>query len=509
MLTIISRPYQVVQNFVDSIGMYRLVLGSLLVLAGVSIVAGFIGLLPYSGLSQLFTLALALLVALTLNWIIALSTKIPVNHESAAITALILFFLAIPETDIFANWPLVLAVTIAVLSKFLVTTKKQHFLNPAAFGAAALSATGIYKFSWWVANPVLFVPLLIVGIMVVMKVRKWVPVLTFVAVSLTIYLAEALRYGDQFGAAFSTFFMSWPTLFLAFYMLTEPFTMPAMKGPQALYGGLVGFISNSSLFASIIPITPELALVVANVALLPWRVRQKLFLAFEEKRLIAKDTYEFIFTKPAGFSFQAGQYMEWMHVHDEPDSRGIRRYFTIASSPTESKIRLAFKLVGEGSSYKCDLLNLDRGEKIIASQLAGDFVLPKEKEVKLGFIAGGIGVTPFRSQIQAMVDTGEVHDTKLLYCCNVSAELAYGEEFEMATQKIPLEVIPVIAKEAVEAPAEAGYVTADLLKRRVPDYTERTWYISGPPPMVSAYTKLLKGIGIPRKQIKRDFFPGV
>lgn len=509
MLTIISRPYQLLQQFVDRLGMYRLVLGSLFALAAISILAGFVGLIDFGGLTQIFTLALALLVALSLNWLIALIFRIPANHESAAITAVILFFLAIPESDIFANWPLVLAVAIGILSKYLIAYKKQHFLNPAAFGAAALSVTGVYKFGWWVANPVLFVPLVIVGVLVVMKVRKWVPVFTFIAVSFFIYIAESLSYGETFGNAFSTFFLSGPTLFLAFYMLTEPFTMPSMKGPQMLYGGLVGFLATSSIFATFIAFTPELSLVFANLFMLPWRVRQKLFLSFVGKRLVAKDTYEFVFKKPEGFTFKAGQYLEWMLMHEDADSRGIRRYFTIASSPTEEYIHLAFKLVEGGSSYKCELMKLDVGEKIIASQLAGDFVLPKEEELKLGLIAGGIGVTPFRSHIQYMVDTGKIHDTKLLYCCNVVDELAYGDEFAHAIGHMPLEVIPVIAKEEVGGPAEKGYVTLDMLQRRVPDYLERTWYISGPPPMVSSYAKLLEGAGVPKRQIKRDFFPGV
>ncbi|MCA9354308.1 MAG: FAD-dependent oxidoreductase, partial [Candidatus Kaiserbacteria bacterium] len=301
----------------------------------------------------------------------------------------------------------------------------------------------------------------------------------------------------------------WPVLFLAFYMLTEPFTMPAMKGPQALYGGLVGFLSHSSIFSSFLYVSPELALVIANVIMLPWRVRQKLFLTFEGKRQIAQDTWEFVFAKPKGFTFKAGQYLEWMLHHEAADSRGTRRYFTIASSPTEDKIRLAFKLVEKGSSYKCELMKLDAGEKIVASQLAGDFVLPKDEEVKLGLIAGGIGVTPFRSHIQYMVDSGKKHDTKLFYCCNVADELAYVDEFMSALDNMPLEVIPVIAKEAVNAPAEEGYVTIEMLKRRAPDYLERTWYLSGPPPMVNAYTKLLQSAGVPKSQIVRDFFPGL
>jgi len=71
-----------------------------------------------------------------------------------------------------------------------------------------------------------------------------------------------------------------------------------------------------------------------------------------------------------------------MLPHKQVDSRGPRRYFTIASSPTESVVRLALKVVPagsdmRGSSYKQALLQLDEGQEIIVSQLAGDFTLPK------------------------------------------------------------------------------------------------------------------------------------
>ena len=191
MLIFISNPFHFVQSKVDNIGMYRIVSGSLGILAGISIFFGFVGLLPYSGLSQIFSLTLAIFVALLVNVLFSLVLKIPANHESAIITALILFFLALPEENIFNTWPLIAAVAIGITSKYLIAYKKQHFLNPAALGAAALSVTGFYTFSWWIANPVMFVPLLVCGILVVMKVRKWVSVLGLVSVGFAIYMAEA------------------------------------------------------------------------------------------------------------------------------------------------------------------------------------------------------------------------------------------------------------------------------------------------------------------------------
>ncbi len=508
MFRIISKPYTLTQTFVDNIGMYRLVSGSLFVLAAISISAGFIGWLPYSGLSQLLSLTIAILVALVFNISLAWILKIPASHESAIITALIIFFLALPEENIFAAWPLVAAVAIGIASKYIFAYKKQHFMNPAAFGAAALSMTGLYTFSWWVANPTLFVPLVILGTLVVMKVRKWVPVLAFVGVSLVIYLAEAMSYGDLFATSLKTFFLSWPTLFLAFFMLTEPFTMPAKKDAQFLYGGVVGFISNTSMFTSFIHITPEFALVVANIVILPWRLRQKLFLTLEAKYKVAKDTYEFVFKKPYGFVFEAGQYLEWMLPHIPADSKGVRRYFTITSSPTESQIAVAMKIPEKTSTYKVALNRLDVDRPVIASQLAGDFVLPKKTATKLGFIAGGIGVTPFRSHIKYMMDSDKQHDTALYYCVNTKDELAYESVWQEATVKFAFIYVPVVAKEEVILPYEKGYVTGEMIKRRTPDYLERIWYLSGPPGMVNAYSTLLRSLGVPRKQIIKDFFPG-
>lgn len=499
---------RVPQRFVDSIGMYRMASGSLAVLAAMSILLGFLGVLPYSGQRQLLALTLALAVALFLNVLTARASKIPANHESAIITALILFFLVVPGETIMANWPLMAAVTIGIMSKFTLVYKKQHFMNPAAFGAAALSLPGLYVFSWWVGNPTLFLPLVVIGLLVVMKVRKWIPVLAFIGVGFITYLLEAYRYGESLGSASQTFFLSWPTLFLAFFMLTEPFTMPPTKQSQAVYGALVGFLANTALFAPMLAMSPELALVMGNLVMAPLRLNQKLFLRLKEKRQLADHTYEFIFTKPAGFTFTAGQYLEWMLPHRPSDNKGERRYFTIASSPTEAEVRVAMKIPDTPSSYKKALSLLDTNGMVIASQLAGDFVLPKDSTTKVGFIAGGIGITPFRSHLQYIIESDKHFDTVLYYGNNTTSEIAYESLFVAAAAAFPFEVVHVIGKEDVSAPFERGYVTEEMIKRRSPDFMERTWYLSGPPGMITAYAALLRSLGVPRAQIKKDFFPG-
>ena len=164
-----------------------------------------------------------------------------------------------------------------------------------------------------------------------------------------------------------------------------------------------------------------------------------------------------------------------------------------------------------GSSYKKALLNLAPGEFIYASQLAGDFLLPKIKDKKakpkLGFIAGGIGITPFISHLHNMSDTKKYAEVDLYYCCENRNELVYKKPLEKLN--LPLSIIPVIGSGEATKDEEPGRINVDMIKRRTPDFLERVWYMSGPPGMVDAYSSLLRQLGVPSKNIKKDFFSGI
>ena len=87
----LSKALHAPQQFVDSVGMYRTVTLALSILVACSVSFGFLGIIAYSGGDQIIALTMALGTALLLNWTTATSSKIPANHESAAITALIFF----------------------------------------------------------------------------------------------------------------------------------------------------------------------------------------------------------------------------------------------------------------------------------------------------------------------------------------------------------------------------------------------------------------------------------
>ena len=517
MLQFLTNGWFFVQKKLDSTPMYRTVSIGLAVLVLYAMTLGFWGALPYSGFEQLFSLSTALATAFFVNTLFSTLWRVPVNTESAVITALIIFFLIIPAELASGGWWLIVAATtLAMASKFLIAWRGQHLLNPAATGTlllvvifAIFPLEGYFEATWWVGQRELLIPLLLVGVAVVAKVRKWVPVSLFIVVSLLVYLFEDWRI---LGAVTESSFTNWlsgPSLFLAFFMLTEPFTMPPTKPLQAGYGAVVGFISQTTLFSLLgVKMSPELALLLGNMLAYPFTLRRKLRLPLLEKHAVADNTYEFVFAKPADFTFKAGQYLEWMLPHNGADNRGIRRYFTIASAPSNDTIRLCVRFAPAMSSFKRALRNLKLGETIIASQLAGDFTLPKDATGKIACVAGGIGITPFMSHLEEMEHAGVTYDTTLFYCSNITTEIAYKDRFDELAKRLPLTVVHVLAKEQLDG-YETGFLTTDIIRRRAPDFLARDWYLSGPPSMVNSYKKLLRGLGVPGNRIVCDFFSGL
>jgi ferredoxin-NADP reductase/Na+-transporting NADH:ubiquinone oxidoreductase subunit NqrB len=509
-----KNPVVMLHAWIDKTAMYMIVLYMLSILVVCSIVAGALNLVGVSAISQICALVVVLITGYGVSVLAAKIRGITANHHSSIITALIIFFLLLPDMTVNGMAILAGTVAFAVISKYVIVYRGQHVMNPAALSVFVLGLTGLGFAAWWVDTVWMFVPLMVTGSIVVMKVRKWVPVVSFLLAGLLMATIESGVQGIS--ETWYSFFISSPVLFLGFFMLTEPFSIPPTKRLQVGYGILVGFLSNTSLVNPLLNIvsnklimSPELALLVGNIVFYPSTLRRKLFLVLESKREVAASTWEFVFTKPGTMLFKAGQYLEWMLPHDSADIRGIRRYFTIASSPTEGKIRLALRVMNPGSSYKASLLALPVGGTVVASQRAGDFTLPKDTTKKIGMIAGGIGVTPFRSQVKYMMDTNSSTNTQLFYCANTKGDMAYVDLWAEASSRIPFTLVPVLAKEPESPDYEIGFLTADILKRRSPDLLERTWYVSGPPPMVSATVKTLKGLGVPRRQIVQDFFPGL
>ena len=203
--------------------------------------------------------------------------------------------------------------------------------------------------------------------------------------------------------------------------------------------------------------------------------------------------------------------MEWTIPHLNTDSRGNRRYFTLASSPTESNIRIGVKFFNNGSSFKESMLALDSNSMVSAAHLAGDFVMPNDPREKLAFIAGGIGITPYRSMIKFLLDKNQRRDIVLLYSAKHVDDLAYKSIFDRAKKELGIRVFYFLTGRNLKLREDnfiEGRINAERIKEYIPDFMERTFYISGTDSMVMDTKEYLIKIGIPKNQIKNDYFSG-
>ncbi len=500
-----------IDNLLNRITMYRLVLYYLLILILAAATFSFFGVLPYSPLMLAFSTLFICIVCWITNSVFAKIFSVATNVESTYITGLILALIITPValTDYAGMWFLLFASVSAIASKYLLSIRRRHIFNPAAFGVALSALIIGHSATWWVGgNLPLLAFVFIGGVLVMRKTRRIDLVTTFSLVALGTIVVTAPT-GNYITPVMQTFLHS-PFFFFAFVMLTEPLTMPQNRILRIIYAAIVGFLFAPAIHVGSFYLTPELALLSGNIFSYISNPQGRLVLTLREKRKLATGIYEFIFSINRSFSFRPGQYLEWTLGHQHVDNRGNRRYFTIASSPTEPMMRLGVRFYSYASSYKRALGSMKIGATISASQLSGDFVLPKDPERKIVLIAGGIGVTPFRSMMQYLIDKKELRPIVLLYSSKTLEEVAYREVFDRAEREVGLKTVYVLSHDATRAPnTYNGQIDAALITRQIPDYRERTFYISGPPRMVDAFKKILRDMNISRWRIKTDYFPGL
>ena len=502
--------YKAIDDFLNKTTMYRLLvyyLGGLLVVA---FILGLFGNLGFNPVALIASTAILLAACWGINRVFASIFKVPANHESSIITALILALLITPSFDKYGIVFLLAASGLAMASKYVLTIKNVHIFNPAAL-AVTLTALGPQQYaSWWVGTAVMLPFVIAGGLLVIRKTRRWHMVLTFFVTTFIATGIFAWLGNHDALTALQQAALTSPVFFLGFVMLTEPLTSPSTRGKQMLFGGLVGLLLPPQVNILGFYTSPEISIVIANVFAYIISPRVRLSPTLVEKYSVAENSIDFVFNPGGNLTYKPGQYVEWTLPHDKVDDRGNRRYFTLASSPTEPTLRLGAKFYEPSSSYKKALLSMAKDDSIIATQVSGDFVMPQNKKQKLAFIAGGIGVTPFRSMTKYLLDTGEQRDITMLYAANVVQDVAYMEIFEQARQELGMMTTYVIsqAEHNPNAHTLAGRIDTDIIRTNIPDYMNRVFYISGSHQMVDAVEHALRGLGVPKKSIKTDFFPG-
>lgn len=221
----------------------------------------------------------------------------------------------------------------------------------------------------------------------------------------------------------------------------------------------------------------------------------------------AASVNSFLFEPLIPLEFEAGQSLRIQLPHPAVDDRGVARSFSIASAPSEPFVRLTTRLSSPSSSFKRALAVLEPGALVEASGPHGRFTFDDTDQPAV-FIAGGIGITPFRAMLADLAGTRRSAEVSLLYS-NATRDIPFRGFLDNLEATWPeLRVVYTVTRGDASWTGETARIDRRFVQRHVPYASRATYYVCGPTPMVQAMRQELGELGIDASQIRHEGFPG-
>lgn len=218
-------------------------------------------------------------------------------------------------------------------------------------------------------------------------------------------------------------------------------------------------------------------------------------LTLKEKEHLLDNIWAFRFTPSEPQSWIAGQYISVELPHDNPDGKGTKRWFTVSSAPFEGIMQITTRITD--SSFKQNLAAMPiGGELILLDTPHGEFIW-QDTDKPMVFLAGGIGITSFRTILRQRAHDKLPLTVHLIYG-NRTDSIAFKEEFDGYAANDPNFKVDYV----VGAPLDVTHI-----KELAPNINSSVVYISGPTAMAKALSTELEEAGLPAQQIKQDFYP--
>ncbi len=226
---------------------------------------------------------------------------------------------------------------------------------------------------------------------------------------------------------------------------------------------------------------------------------------------VAKGIWAVRLARPKEYSFRAGQWcFLTLPAAGFADERGLRRPLSLASAPEEDDLLFATK--ASTSAFKQTLLALPLGTRIAVDSPRGDLSLPAPELGPLAFLAGGVGITPFRSLLHHVARARTGHRVTLLYSNRTPEETPFLDDLgALAAAHGNLRVVATMTRMVESArtwDGPTGRLDADLIRQECPDWPKTHFILAGPPPMVEAMEKTLQELGVPPERLRAERFAG-
>ena len=233
--------------------------------------------------------------------------------------------------------------------------------------------------------------------------------------------------------------------------------------------------------------------------------------SLKHRREVAEGTTAFLFEKPDGLSFKAGQYLNFSLLDPpETDAEGNTRTFSIASAPDEEELMMATRM--RDTAFKRVLKTMPLGAQVEIEGPYGNFTLHKNAARPAVFLTGGIGITPYRSIIRDAGRKKLPHRLLLFYSNRRPEDGAFLEELQQAERDNPNYQFVGTMTDMVNSKrpwqGKTGYINRDMLAQSISDLTTPIYYIAVPPGMVTAMRKMLADADINDDSIRTEEFNG-
>jgi ferredoxin-NADP reductase len=228
-----------------------------------------------------------------------------------------------------------------------------------------------------------------------------------------------------------------------------------------------------------------------DVTLRPDRVTLRL----AEKEHLLDDVWAFRFTPSEPLEWVAGQCISVELPHENPDGEGTRRWFTISSAPYEKIVQITTRITRTTFKQALSKMEVGGGLQLLGGPYGG--LAWQNVDMPIVFIAGGIGITPFRSILRQRAHDRLPLNVTLIYASR-TPDLLFRDEirdWSNVDDRFTVEYV-------IGSP-----LTFESLTKLVPGLTQSLIYISGPQALLVALSSSLEAHGLPEERIKQDFFP--
>lgn len=234
-------------------------------------------------------------------------------------------------------------------------------------------------------------------------------------------------------------------------------------------------------------------------------------LRLKSRAEVAEHTLEFRFDKPDGMEFRAGQFMDLTLLNPpETDAEGNTRGFSINSAPDDLELIFTTRL--RDTAFKRVLKTLPLGTEIKVEGPFGDFKLHNNANRPAVLLAGGIGITPFRSLVRWAAHQHLPHRIYLFDANRRPEDAPFLDEMRGLTKENPNFVfVPTMTQVAGSKQpwnGETGHIDKAILEKYLKELAGPIYYIAGPRAMVAGLRAMLNQAGVDDDDIRTEEFSG-